>query len=70
MSTYLNSLGQPGEARPGKAMARTAANPLGQAAQEAAAEGMQFQLWVAQQASALTKLKIFNSMAKSVNDQQ
>jgi hypothetical protein len=70
MSTYLNALGPAGEPRPGPAMARTVADPLGQAAQQGAAQAMEFQLWVSQQATALAKLKIFNTMAKSVNDQQ
>ncbi len=40
------------------------------AAQAGAAQGVEFQMWVAQQASSLAKLKIFNTMAKNVNDQQ
>ncbi|SFL98274.1 hypothetical protein [Rugamonas rubra] len=45
-------------------------NPLGQAAQQGAADAMAFQLWVSQQATSLAKLKVFHSMAKQVNDQQ
>lgn len=46
------------------------ASPIGQAAQQEAADAMAFQLWVAQQASSLAKLKVFHSMAKQINDQQ
>lgn len=70
MSSYLNSMAQSGNIGPGKAMARTVADPLGQSAQHGAAQAMEFQLWVSQQATSLAKLKIFNTMAKSVNDQQ
>lgn len=70
MSTYLNAKANHATAQPGTAMARTAATPLGEAAQQGAAQAMEFQLWVSQQASSLAKLKIFNTMAKSINDQQ
>lgn len=70
MSSYLNAKGNMSTAQPGNAMARTAATPSGEAAQQGAAQAMEFQLWVSQQASSLAKLKIFNTMAKSVNDQQ
>ena len=46
------------------------ASPLPQAAQQGSKEAMEFQLWVSQQAHQLAKLKIFHTMAKSVNDQQ
>ncbi len=45
-------------------------SPVGQAAQQEAADAVAFQLWVAQQASSLAKLKVFHSMAKQINDQQ
>lgn len=70
MSSYLNSMQQSGNLQPGKAMARTLTDPLGQTAQQGAAQAMEFQLWVSQQATSLAKLKIFNTMAKSINDQQ
>ncbi|NRR30397.1 hypothetical protein HSX11_09355 [Oxalobacteraceae bacterium] len=50
--------------------APTPGSPIGQSAQQEAADAMAFQLWVAQQASSLAKLKVFHSMAKQVNDQQ
>jgi len=43
---------------------------VGKSAQQGSQEAMEFQLWVSQQATMLNKLKIFNSMAKSINDQQ
>jgi hypothetical protein len=70
MSTYLNARDGHATAQSGPAMARTAATPLGDAAQQGAAQAMEFQLWVSQQASSLAKLKIFNTMAKTINDQQ
>lgn len=70
MSTYLNAKAGVATAQPGPAMARTVTTPLGDAAQHGAAQAMEFQLWVSQQASSLAKLKIFNTMAKSINDQQ
>ncbi|MFC3374900.1 hypothetical protein ACFOLJ_03175 [Rugamonas sp. CCM 8940] len=45
-------------------------NPMGQAAQQASADAIAFQLWVSQQATSLAKLKVFHTMAKQVNDQQ
>lgn len=33
-------------------------------------EAMEFQMWVSKQAHELSRLKVFHSMAKSVNDQQ
>lgn len=70
MSSYQNGFGNGANARPGSAMDKTAATPVGQAAQQGAAQAMEFQLWVSQQASSLNKLKIYNTMAKSINDQQ
>jgi len=45
-------------------------SPMAASAQQASAQAMEFQLWVSQQASSLAKLKIFSTMAKSINDQQ
>jgi hypothetical protein len=70
MSSYQNSMFAPSQARPGQAMERTKSMPIGQAAQMGAAEAMEFQLWVSQQGTSLAKLKVFNAMAKSINDQQ
>lgn len=70
MSSYLNAKAGNATAQSGPAMARTVATPLGDTAQQGAAQAMEFQLWVSQQASSLAKLKIFNTMAKSINDQQ
>lgn len=70
MSSYQNGLGNGAAGRPSNAMENTTKTSMGQAAQQAAAEGMQFQLWVSQQATSLNKLKIYNTMAKSINDQQ
>lgn len=45
-------------------------NPHVQLAQQGAQQAVEFQLWVAQQSTALSKLKVFAAMAKSINDQQ
>ena len=45
-------------------------SPMARAAQQSAAEGTEFLLWVSKQATSLAKLKVFHSMAKQVNDQQ
>jgi hypothetical protein len=44
-------------------------DPDVQVAQQGAQQAVEFQLWTAQQAMALSKLKVFASMAKSINDQ-
>lgn len=47
------------------------ANPsssMVQRTKEGAAEAMEFQLWVSEQAHNLSKLKVFQAMAKKVND--
>jgi hypothetical protein len=43
-------------------------NPAVASAKQSAAEAMAFQLWVAEQAHNLSKLKVFQEMAKKVND--
>lgn len=48
----------------------SSANPLVTAAQTSADDSMAFQLWVSQQSQTLGRLKVFHSMAKSINDQQ
>jgi len=68
MSSYINARAE--TPQPGSSMARTTATPLGASAQQGAHEAMEFQLWVSQQSTSLAKLKIFNTMAKSINDQQ
>ncbi|MBP0597331.1 hypothetical protein J8I26_04395 [Herbaspirillum sp. LeCh32-8] len=47
-----------------------AANASVQSAQAGSEQAMEFQLWVAQQATSLAKLKVFSTMAKNINDQQ
>lgn len=42
----------------------------GKAAKASAAEAMEFQLWVSEQSHSLSKIKLFHTMAKSINDQQ
>ncbi|AKU24955.1 hypothetical protein MJ904_08740 [Massilia sp. MB5] len=70
MSSYQNGLSGGSQPRPGQSMDQTTATPIGRAAQQGAAEAMEFQLWVSQQATSLAKLKVFNTMAKTINDQQ
>ena len=43
---------------------------VAKSAQQASDEAVQFQLWVANQATSLAKLKVFHAMAKQINDQQ
>lgn len=43
---------------------------FGKAAKASAAEAMEFQLWVSEAAHSLTKIKLFHTMAKNINDQQ
>lgn len=50
--------------------ARSSGSPMVQGAEQGSADAMEFQLWVSQQATSLAKLKIFSTMAKSINDQQ
>jgi hypothetical protein len=45
-------------------------NPMVAAAQSSAQDAMAFQLWVSEQSHTLGRLKIFHTMAKSINDQQ
>ncbi len=47
-----------------------APDPMVLAAQQAAKDSMAFQLWSAEQAEVLSRLKVFHTMAKSINDQQ
>lgn len=70
MSSYQNGMFGASQARPGQAMDKTTSTPMGQAAQQASAQAMEFQLWVSQQGTSLAKLKVFNAMAKTINDQQ
>lgn len=49
---------------------QTPANPGVQNMQQGFQDAMAFQLWVSEQAQALGRLKIFHTMAKSINDQQ
>lgn len=44
-------------------------SPTAKAAQDSAAEAAEFQLWVSKQGTSLSKLKVFHTMAKQVNDQ-
>lgn len=47
-----------------------APDPLVLKAQQGAKDSMAFQLWSAEQSEVLARLKVFHSMAKSINDQQ
>ncbi|MTV41068.1 hypothetical protein [Duganella radicis] len=68
MATYQQNL-IPAQQQPG-GTASGPPNPMVSAAQASAQDAMAFQLWVAQQSQTLGRLKIFHSMAKSINDQQ
>lgn len=46
------------------------ANPGVQNMQQGFQEAMEFQHWVSEQSQVLGRLKIFHTMAKSINDQQ
>ena len=67
MQSYnqLNNLYQPGPAREMGAQAERM-----RAMEEVTAKSMDQILWASSQSSALSKLKVFSSMAKTVNDQQ
>ena len=66
MSTYSSSINN-GQKPP---MPGTdGSSPMAQAARDGAARAMEFQLWVSEQAASLSKLKVFHTMAKSINDQ-
>ncbi|HWW08235.1 hypothetical protein [Collimonas sp.] len=72
MSTFQSKIasGSNGYPAPDNPGARSGGSAMIQGAQQGSAEAMEFQLWVSQQATSLAKLKIFNTMAKSINDQQ
>lgn len=67
MQSYnqLNNLYQPGPQREMGAQAERM-----RAMEEVTAKSMDQILWASSQSSALSKLKVFSSMAKTVNDQQ
>lgn len=67
MATVENNLFA---ARTDVGFTKGAPDPSVQAAQQQAQEAMQFQLWVANQSHELSRLKVFHTMAKSINDQQ
>jgi len=52
------------------AFGRAQNNPQVQQMQQSAEDALNFQLWVSKQAHSLSRLKVFHSMAKSINDQQ
>jgi hypothetical protein len=66
MSTYSSQFNNGKSIVPGG----SGNNPLVDAARTSAADALEYQLWVSQQSTTLSKLKIFHTMAKSVNDQQ
>lgn len=63
MTSRLNGLAHPGGPLESD-------NPLVAQARVGAEDSMKFQLWVGEQAQTLGRLKIFHTMAKSINDQQ
>jgi hypothetical protein len=69
MTSFSNGLSAGNTGNTPAAM-KTNGNLTVQAAQEASKNAIEFQLWTSQQATSLAKLKIFSTMAKSVNDQQ
>ena len=66
MGTTSNGAGVAGQ-NPG---ATGSSNRTTTAAQQVSTEAAEFQLWASAQANCLSKLKIFHSMAKTINDQQ
>lgn len=68
MSTGPNNLFAPQDAP--TLLGKTQANPQLQKMQQATEDAVAFQMWVSQQSHALSRLKVFHSMAKSINDQQ
>lgn len=54
-----------------QSMINGVSNPASQfsaSAKSSAAEAMEFSLWVSEQAHSLSKMKVFQEMAKKVND--
>jgi hypothetical protein len=47
-----------------------APDPMVLAAQKGAKDSKEFMLWSAEQTEVLSRLKVFRTMAKSINDQQ
>jgi hypothetical protein len=55
---------------PNSLAASAAKNPMVAGMKSANNESMDFMLWTAAQATSLSKLKVFHTMAKQINDQQ
>jgi hypothetical protein len=70
MSTFQNPAAGSFQTQGSKIAAGKMNDPNVQTAESGAQDAMEFQLWVAKQASQLSRLKVFASMAKSINDQQ
>jgi hypothetical protein len=70
MATFQSQLGSGYASQDNPGLKQGTPNSMVSAAQQGSAQAMEFQLWVSQQATSLAKLKIFSTMAKSVNDQQ
>jgi hypothetical protein len=70
MSTFQNPSVSSFQTQGSSIAAGKANDPNVQTAQNGAQEAMEFQLWVAKQSAQLSRLKVFASMAKSINDQQ
>jgi hypothetical protein len=70
MSTFQNPVASSFHTQDSKIAAGKMNNPNVQTAENGAQDAMEFQLWVAKQSAQLSRLKVFASMAKSINDQQ
>lgn len=57
-------------AREGISFSKEPAAPAAMQAQQNAQDAMAFQLWASSQSHSLARLKIFHTMAKTINDQQ
>ncbi|MET3431988.1 hypothetical protein ABIC71_001471 [Herbaspirillum seropedicae] len=69
MSTFQQQMNAT-QATGNPSMRQDSSNASVQSAQLGSEQAMEFQLWVAQQATSLAKLKVFSTMAKNINDQQ
>jgi hypothetical protein len=70
MSTFQNPTASSFQTQDSRIAAGKMNDPNVQTAQNGAQDAMEFQLWVAKQSAQLSRLKVFASMAKSINDQQ
>lgn len=70
MSSIFDGTGNVSSTQGASGFTGTSGDPVAQDMKQAAAAAVEFQIWVSKQATTLSKLKVFHTMAKQVNDQQ